>query len=69
MPSKVIRLDEEAIAIALRHGRTVSEGIRSMDAKLTANEKTAAKPLDAKTLETLIRTCIREELELLTRGY
>ena len=29
MPSKVVRLDEEAIDLYLKYGKTVSEGIRS----------------------------------------
>jgi hypothetical protein len=68
MPSKVIRLDEDAVALCLKYGKTVSEGIRAMDAKITEQQSTE-KPLDQKALEKMIRSCIREELEVLSRGY
>lgn len=68
MPTKVIRLDEDAIAVCLKHGRTVSEGIRAMDEKLS-EQTSSAKPLDTKALEKVIRSCIQEELEVLSRGY
>ena len=67
MPSKVIRLDEEAIAIALRHGRTVSEGIRSMDAKLTADAKTSGTEDRAGviqyTLELSVQVYIQDNMD------
>lgn len=68
MPSKVIRLDEDAIALCLKYGKTVSEGIRAMDARL-AEQQTAAPSFDQKALEKMIRGCIRDELEVLSRGY
>ncbi|MCZ9312022.1 MAG: hypothetical protein O0V67_01470 [Methanocorpusculum sp.] len=68
MPSKVIRLDEDAIALCLKYGKTVSEGIRAMDARITAQQSTE-KPFDPKALEMMIRSCIRDELEVLSRGY
>lgn len=68
MPSKVVRLDEDAIALCLKYGKTVSEGIRMMDARITELQR-AEKPFDPKALEKMIRGCIRDELELLSRGY
>ncbi len=37
--SKVVRIDEEAIAIALQYGATLSKGIRKMDAIIRSTEK------------------------------
>lgn len=68
MPSKVVRLDEDAIALCLKYGKTVSEGIRMMDARITELQR-AEKPLDPKALEKMIRSCIRDELDVLSRGY
>ncbi|MDU9376692.1 hypothetical protein McpSp1_13170 [Methanocorpusculaceae archaeon Sp1] len=68
MPTKVIRLDEDAIAISLKYGKTPSEGIRSMEAKLLEIDQ-SAKPIDMKALEKMIRSCVRDELEVLSRGY
>jgi hypothetical protein len=65
MPTKVVRLDEDAIEICLRYGKTISEGIRTMEKNLREE-----KPrVDPKTLENLIRSVIQEELEVLSRGY
>lgn len=68
MPSRVIRIDEDAIALCLQYGKTVSEDIRAMDARITA-QQSSEKPLEPKALEKMIRSCIRDELEVLSRGY
>ncbi|WP_338096088.1 hypothetical protein [Methanorbis rubei] len=68
MPTKVIRLDEDAIAISLKYGKTPSEGIRAMEAKLLEIDQ-SAKSIDMKALEKMIRSCVRDELEVLSRGY
>ncbi|MDD4299186.1 MAG: hypothetical protein PHO78_00860 [Methanomicrobium sp.] len=57
--SKVIRLSEDSIEIALKYGNTVSEGIRTME-KLLKKQKSG---IDIEE----IRTVIQEELENLRR--
>ena len=68
MSTKVVRISEDAEAICLQYGKTISEGIRIMEAKLQEQKKTSTPP-DMKALERMIRNCIQDELETLTRGY
>lgn len=65
MPTKVVRLDDDAIEICLKYGKTISEGIRVMEKKL-ASEKNS---LDPKMLENIVRLAIQDEFEALNRGY
>jgi hypothetical protein len=62
--SKVVRIDEEALAIALTYGETLSKGIMKMEDVIGRHEK--AKK-DYTAVERMIRQTIREELESLTR--
>ncbi|MDD3976626.1 hypothetical protein L1994_04720 [Methanomicrobium antiquum] len=57
--SKVIRVQEDAIEIALKYGNSVSEGIRSMENQL----KKQKSGIDIED----IRVVIQEELENLRR--
>jgi hypothetical protein len=61
MPSKVVRIDEEAYALALQYGPNLSQGIRAMHAALEA----AKKKEKQHDLEETLRRVIREELEAL----
>ncbi|RLI74687.1 hypothetical protein DRO97_05380 [Archaeoglobales archaeon] len=63
--SKVVRLPEDVIEIALKYGKNLAEGIRTMD-KLLEEYKELDKKL-ADVIETRIRDVIREELEMLRR--
>ena len=58
--SKVVRLSEDSIEIALRYGRSVSEGIRTME-KMMKNSSRQSIDLED------IRMIVREELESLGR--
>jgi len=54
--SKVIRIDEDSIEIAMKYGKSISEGIRTMDKMLHTNNRNT---IDAED----IRRVVREELE------
>jgi hypothetical protein len=54
--SKVIRIDEDSIEIAMKYGKSISEGIRTMDKMLRSNNRNT---IDAED----IRRVVREELE------
>lgn len=54
--SKVVRIQEDAIDIALTYGPSISEGIRAMEARLKRAER---NQVDIET----IRMAVREELE------
>lgn len=58
--SRVVRIQEDAEAIALRYGPSVSEGIRVMERLLRQHERRGVDP-------EAIRDIIREELEALVR--
>ncbi|MBR6010915.1 MAG: hypothetical protein IK060_01005 [Methanomicrobium sp.] len=58
--SKVIRIQEDAEAIALSYGSSVSEGIRTMEKLL---KKANKKDFDLED----IRNVIRDELESMNR--
>ncbi|MDD4126380.1 MAG: hypothetical protein PHV39_01670 [Methanomicrobium sp.] len=57
--SKVIRIHEDSIEIALKYGNTISEGIKTMD-NLLKKQKNSINIED-------IRLVIQEELENLRR--
>lgn len=65
MSTKVVRLDEDAIEICLKYGKTISEGVRNMEKKISLEKNL----LDPKSLERMIRSAIQDELEVLQRGY
>lgn len=54
--SRVVRIQEDAIDIALTYGPTISEGIRAMEVRLKRAER---NQLDIEA----VRIAIREELE------
>jgi hypothetical protein len=62
--SKVVRIDEEALAIALAYGETLSKGIMKMHEAIGRHEKART---DHAAIERMIRQTIQEELESLTR--
>jgi hypothetical protein len=62
--SKVVRIDEEALAIAMNYGETLSKGIRKMDETIRTNERMKQ---DYTAIERMIRQTIQEELEALAR--
>jgi len=64
--SKVVRIDEEALAVALGYGKNLSAGIMKMEELLRKQEKVRR---DYTAIEEMIRRTIREELEVLTSRY
>lgn len=58
--SRVMRLSEDSIEIALKYGKTVSEGIRTMEKMMNNNSRQSIDLED-------IRMVVREELESLGR--
>lgn len=64
--SKVVRIDEEALEIALKYGKNLSAGIMKMEELLKKQEKAKR---DYTAIEEMIRRTIREELEMLTSRY
>lgn len=62
--SKVVRVSDDAIEIALKYGNNLSEGIRTME-KLIQHECKFDLSLIEVLIETKIREVVREELELL----
>ena len=66
MATKVVRISEDAIGIANKYAKDLSEAIRMMDRLI---EEKSTPPIDMKALEKTIRSCIAEEFENLQRGY
>lgn len=64
--SKVVRVDEEALGVALGYGKNLSAGIMQMEELLKKQEKARR---DYTAIEDMIRRTIREELEVLTSRY
>ncbi|TAJ43865.1 hypothetical protein [Methanofollis fontis] len=62
MASRVVRIDEEALALALQYGPNLSQGVKAMHAAIEA----AKKKEKQQDLEGLLRRVVREELEVLT---
>ena len=64
--SKVVRIDEEALEVALKYGKNLSLGVMKMEEMIERHEKTKR---DHNAIEEMIRLTIREELEVLTSRY
>jgi len=64
--SRVVRVDEEALEVALKYGKNLSLGIMKMNELLQKQEKARC---DYTAIEEMVRRTIREELEGLTSRY
>ena len=64
--SKVVRIDEGALEVALRYGKNLSLGIMKMEEMLRKQEKAKR---DYTAIEEMVRRAVREELEVLTSRY
>ncbi|WP_292364423.1 MULTISPECIES: hypothetical protein [unclassified Methanoculleus] len=64
--SRVVRVDEEALEVALRYGKNLSLGIMKMEEMLKKQEKAKR---DYTAIEEMVRRAVREELEMLTARY
>ncbi len=64
--SRVVRIDEEALEVALQYGKNLSLGIMMMEELLRKQEKAKR---DYTAIEEMVRRTIREELEVLTSRY
>lgn len=62
--SKVVRVDEEALEVALQYGKNLSAGIMKMEEMIKKQEKARR---DYTAIEEMVRRTIREELEALSR--
>lgn len=66
MASKVVRVSEEALAVAAQYSPDLSTAILLMQAKL---EERSGQSLDMKALDKLIRGAVNDCLSDLQRGY
>lgn len=66
MASKVVRVSEEALAVATQYSPDLSTAILLMQAKLEEREK---HTLDTKALEKLVRNAVSDSIAYLQRGY
>ncbi|MDN7013112.1 hypothetical protein FGW20_08670 [Methanoculleus sp. FWC-SCC3] len=64
--SRVVRVDEEALEVALQYGKNLSVGIMKMEEMLKKQEKAKR---DYTNIEEMVRRAVREELEMLTARY
>ncbi|HOB17886.1 MAG TPA: hypothetical protein PKK74_04235 [Candidatus Methanoculleus thermohydrogenotrophicum] len=64
--SRVVRIDEEALEIALKYGKNLSLGVMKMEEMIQKHKKTKR---DYNAIEEMIRRAIREELEVLASRY
>ena len=64
--SRVVRVDEEALEVALQYGKNLSAGIMKMEEMLKKQEKAKR---DYTNIEEMIRRAVREELDMLTVRY
>ncbi|NLA37833.1 MAG: hypothetical protein GX882_00310 [Methanomicrobiales archaeon] len=64
--SRVVRIDEEALEVALRYGKNLSLGVMRMEETIRRHEKMNR---DYNAIEEMIRRAIREELEAITSRY
>ncbi|KAF5085538.1 hypothetical protein [Methanoculleus horonobensis] len=64
--SRVVRVDEEALEVALQYGKNLSAGIMKMEEMLKKQEKAKR---DYTNIEEMIRRAVREELDMLTARY
>ncbi len=62
--SRVVRINEEALEVALQYGKNLSAGIMKMEELLKKQEKAKR---DYTNIEEMVRRTIREELEALSR--
>jgi len=58
--SRVVRVDEEALEVALRYGKNLSEGIMKMEEMLKKQEKAKR---DYTNIEEMVRRTIREAFQ------
>ncbi|MCK9299345.1 hypothetical protein HL657_10570 [Methanoculleus sp. YWC-01] len=64
--SRVVRVDEEALEVALQYGKNLSVGIMKMEEMLKKQEKARR---DYTAIEEMVRRAVREELDMLTARY
>ncbi len=64
--SRVVRIDEEALEVALRYGKNLSLGIMKMEEMIGKHEKAKR---DYTAIEEMVRRTVREELEVLNARY
>ncbi|KDE54952.1 hypothetical protein [Methanoculleus sp. MH98A] len=64
--SRVVRVDEEALEVALQYGKNLSAGIMKMEEMLRKQEKAKR---DYTNIEEMVRRAVREELDMLTARY
>ncbi|NLM29341.1 MAG: hypothetical protein GX216_02750 [Methanomicrobiales archaeon] len=64
--SRVVRIDEEALEVALKYGKNLSLGVMKMEETIAKHARTKR---DYNAIEDMIRRAIREELEVLTSRY
>ena len=62
--SKVVRIDEEALEVALKYGKNLSQGVMKMEEMIEQHRKAKR---DYNAIEEMVRRTIREELEVLVR--
>ena len=66
MASKVVRVSEDALAVASKYSQDLSTAILLMQAKLEERERQA---VDMKVLEKLVRNTVNDCLSDLQRGF
>ena len=66
MASKVVRINEDALAVASKYSQDLSTAILLMQAKLEERERQA---VDMKALEKLVRNTVNDCLSDLQRGF
>ena len=64
--SRVVRIDEEALEVALKYGKNLSLGVMKMEETIAKHEKAQR---DYNAIDEMVRRVIREELEVLTSRY
>ncbi|MCM2466726.1 hypothetical protein [Methanoculleus oceani] len=64
--SRVVRIDEGALEVALKYGKNLSLGIMQMEEMIGKHEKAKR---DYTAIEEMVRRTVREELEVLTARY
>ena len=66
MASKVVRVSEDALAVASKYSQDLSTAILLMQAKLEERERQA---VDMKAIEKLVRNTVNDFLSDLQRGF
>ncbi|GAA5262587.1 hypothetical protein [Methanocalculus sp. MC3] len=61
--SRVVRIADDAYECAIAYGPSLSEGIRVMDALIRELRSKSELPFDQKTIERMIRSAVRDEIE------